>query len=216
MSPALKITCPASNLRRSAEKQRSFCIAGWILLKIGNCRMSSTSCSRLMTVLRQNNYDPGAEFASCGGQQLVQRAAVRFELGEGAVLGELAALHHQHHVEALGDIGPLYHPDEAAALAAREDALEHARLRGVIERRHRLVDHEKLRPLDERAYQRDLLPIGGGEARAADAHLVVETDLHRERPQAELVEQLAHERGDACRRLGLAGDDLAEEDVVLQ
>ena len=67
-------------------------------------------------------------------------------------------------------------------------------LRGGIEHRRRVVEDQEHRPLEQRAHQRRLLPVGHGKARAADADLVVEADLHHQRPQAELVEQLAHQR----------------------
>src|SRR3954470_3527091 len=103
------MTCPASKVSRSLLKHSSFCFAGWILLKIGNWRINSTSCSRLMS---------GLLFVQCSGrQQLVQRPARTAELREFAALDKPPLVHHQHLPEPLCELYAVKHPIDGLAAA---------------------------------------------------------------------------------------------------
>ena len=146
----------------------------------------------------------------------MQRAAAALQVLEAPLLGEPAALHHERVAEAFGQIVTLQRPEHAAPFARLENVNHDPVLRPAIQYARRLVEDQYRRPLQQRARDRDLLPVGGGKPRATDANLVAKADRHHLRPQPLLLENLVQHRADAADGLRLPGRHLAEKNIVLQ
>ena len=92
---------------------------------------------------------------------------------------------------------------------------EDRRLGRGVEHRRRLVEGQQHRALQHGAGHRNLLPLRREEARAAGADRVIEPDRDDQRAQIEFVEHLADRGMHAFESVGLAAQDRAEQDVLL-
>src|SRR5260221_1885252 len=155
---------------RSLVKASSLSFDASTLANSGIRCKRSTSSRRLTRLTSfYPTGPPASRLRSFGLHQRGERRPRPVELGEAAVLDDVAVLHHQDAVEMARLARAMQDADEAALAARRLDAVHNLGLGGAVERRRRLVEDGDVRPLEQRARQRRLLLLRHREARAAAA-----------------------------------------------
>ncbi|ESS36533.1 hypothetical protein P355_2306 [Burkholderia cenocepacia KC-01] len=133
----------------------------------------------------------------------------------GAVLDEPAVLHHEDAIGVDDGRQPVRDDEARAMLRDAHQFLLDRALRARVERRRRLVEHDDRRRLQQRARDRDPLPLAARQpyAALADARVVCIGQ-----PLDERVELRAARRRDhlAAGRVALAVRDVVRERVVEQ
>ena len=114
-----------------------------------------------------------------------------------------------------GEPGPVQRPDQAALGEFRLEPLEKGCLGRPVEHRRRVVERQQIGAFEYRCGNRELLPLGLGETRAAGADRIVEPDLDQRPAQPELVEHFGNGGVDSLAAARFAAHESAEQHIFL-